>query len=35
MLSYEQSTSMILNSIKIYLYNVCKNNFLINTILKT
>ena len=32
MLSCKQSTSMILNSIKIHLHNVCKNNFLINTI---
>jgi len=35
MLNCEWNTSMILNSIKIYLHNVCKNNFLINTILKT
>ena len=34
-LSHEQSVSMILNSIKIYSHNVHKNNFLINTILKT
>ena len=34
-LSYKWRSNMILNFIKIYLHNVCKNNFTINTILET
>ena len=34
-LSYEQSSSMILELLKIFSQNIQKNNFLINTIFKT